>query len=194
MSRLFVAVELDDEVLRAAGRVTGELKRRASILASRARIGWVPPERMHLTLRFLGDVDEAQAIRVRRVLEPPIDMAAFDVCVEGLGTFPPRGTPRVIWAGLASGSDALRTVEQEITTRLETVGIAPETRPYSPHLTLARVKESAHLQAAPLLEGIAHQRLGTSRVDACTLFESRLSPKGPTYVPLQRTPLVGRSG
>lgn len=192
--RLFLAIELDDEVRHAAGRVIEALKRRASSLAPRARVGWVLPERMHLTVRFIGYVDEPQGARIREVLEPSIAVPAFDLRVDGLGTFPPTGTPRVIWAGLASGVEALAAVEREVTARLKPVGLLPEHRPYSPHLTLARVKEPAGLKAGPLLEGIAPQWLGTSHVDACTLFESRLSPKGPTYVPLQRTALAGTSG
>ena len=188
--RLFLAIELDDEVLHAAGRVIEALKRRASSLAPRARIGWVLPDRMHLTVRFIGYVDERQAARIRGVLKAPIEVPAFRLRVEGLGTFPPKGTPRVIWAGLSSGSEALATVEREVTARLTPVGIPPEDRPYSPHLTLARVKDAAGLKAGPLLEGIAPWSLGSATVDACTLFESRLSPKGPTYVPLQRTALA----
>lgn len=189
--RLFVAIELDEQVRHAAAQLIGQLTRRAARLAPRARIGWVLPERMHLTVRFIGHVDETQAERIRSVLHAPIDVPAFDLRIEGLGTFPPKGTPRVIWAGLASGREALGMVEEEVTARLKGVGVPPEDRPYSPHLTLARVKEPAGLKAAPLLEGIAPGLLGSVRVGACTLFESRLSPKGPTYVPLQRTALAG---
>jgi 2'-5' RNA ligase len=70
--------------------------------------------------------------------------------------------------------------------------VAPEDRPYRPHVTLARVKEPAGLRTAPLLEGVREHEFGVRRVDAITLFESRLSPRGPTYMPLHRTPLAGR--
>jgi 2'-5' RNA ligase len=67
--------------------------------------------------------------------------------------------------------------------------VAPEDRPYNPHLTLARVREAVGLRAAPLLDGVSEVVLGVTQVDAITLFESRLSPQGPTYVALHRTAL-----
>jgi 2'-5' RNA ligase len=190
--RLFVAIELDAQVLRAAEHLIQRLKRRAATLAPRARLGWVLPERMHLTVRFIGNVAAPQIDRLRDALAPPLDLLPFTLRVEGLGAFPDRGAPRVIWAGLTAGREAVLQLEGAITNRLEPIGIAPEDRPYSPHLTLARVREPDGLRSAPLVEGMANERLGTTEVSAVTLFESRLSPKGPTYVPLQRTVLGSR--
>ena len=187
--RLFVGIELDDDVVRAASAIVEELKRRVSRLAPGARIGWIPPERMHLTLRFIGHVDDAQAGRIREALAPRIDVEPFAVHVTGIGTFPPTGSPRVIWAGLTLGVESLQEVERQVTARLQAVGITPEDRPYSPHLTLARVREPAGLKTVRLLDALPPPSLGTTHVSAITLFESRLSPKGPTYVPLQRTAL-----
>jgi 2'-5' RNA ligase len=90
----------------------------------------------------------------------------------------------VLWAGVASGRDELLAAEREISARLARLGIPKEVRPYSPHLTLARVREPAGLRSARLLDGLTDQSLGTVRVDAITLFHSKLSPKGPTYTPL----------
>jgi 2'-5' RNA ligase len=95
----------------------------------------------------------------------------------------------VIWAGVSKGRDRLDAIEREVTARLAGVGIEPEDRPYSAHLTLARVRDAAGLRADPLLECHRTVELGATRVEAITLFESRLSPKGPTYVPILRTPL-----
>jgi 2'-5' RNA ligase len=83
-------------------------------------------------------------------------------------------------------------VERAVSQRLETL-IPAEDRPYSPHLTLARVKEPAGLSRAILFEGLTGRQFGTVHVDAITLFESRLSPKGATHVPLQRTALRRQS-
>ncbi|HVZ24249.1 MAG TPA: RNA 2',3'-cyclic phosphodiesterase [Vicinamibacterales bacterium] len=188
--RLFVAIELDEAVRTAAARLVARLERRVAILAPKARIGWVPPERMHLTVRFIGWVDDAQAARIRRALEPPLRVPVFSMHVGTLGAFPPRGAPRVLWVGVRDESGALADVERDVTARLQALGIPPEDRPYTPHLTLARVRETAGLKSAPLFERLGTTALGVSRVSAVTLFESRLSPKGPTYVPLQRTPLA----
>lgn len=189
--RLFVGIELDDAVVSAASAIVDELKRRASTLAPRARIGWVTPERMHLTVRFIGHVDDLQVPTIRDALAPAIPVEPFELHVDGIGTFPPTGSPRVIWAGLTLGTPFVLDVERHVTARLQVVGIAPEERAYSPHLTLGRVREPAGLHAARLLDGLPSPVLGSTRVSACTLFESRLSPKGPTYVALQRTVLGG---
>jgi 2'-5' RNA ligase len=188
--RLFIAVELDDTVRSEAGRVADILRRRAHTMAPRARLTWVTPERMHLTVRFIGAADDEKLAGLRRVLEAPFETAGFMLSVQGTGTFPPKGPPRVVWAGLHDGRDRLLALEREMTARLSTIGIPPEDRPYNPHLTLARVREPAGLRAAALLDGLQSHAFGESPIDAITLFESRLSPKGPTYVALLRTALV----
>ena len=168
------------------------LQRRARLLAPRARLTWVTPDRMHLTVRFIGAADDEKLAALRRVLEAPFETTGFTLSVHGTGTFPPKGPPRVVWAGLQDGRDRLRALEREMTARLSTIGIPPEDRPYNPHLTLARVREPAGLRAAVLLDGLQAHAFGESPIDAITLFESRLSPKGPTYVALSRTALVNR--
>jgi 2'-5' RNA ligase len=187
--RLFIAVEIGEHVAAEAGRLVEMLRRRAQTLAPRARVTWVTPGRMHLTVRFIGEVDAARADAIGQALAAPLTVDAFDLIIGGIGAFPERGTPRVIWAGLGRGRDALLALEREVTARLRPLGIAPENRPYNPHLTLARVREPEGLRTAPLVEGLADRTLGTARIAAITLFESRLSPKGPAYAPRARTAL-----
>ena len=91
--------------------------------------------------------------------------------------------------GVAHGRDELKAIERIVSSRLLALGIAEEDRPYSPHLTLARVRDAAGLRTIRLLDGLTDRSVGTTRIDAITLFQSRLSPKGPTYVPLLRTSL-----
>ena len=188
--RLFIAIDVGATIAAEAGRVVELLRRRVQTLAPRAQLTWVTPERMHLTVRFIGQADDSRTAAIEAALAPPIAVPPFNLHVTGLGTFPPRGTPRVLWAGVDGQLDALRGAEREVSDRLERLGIAREDRPYSPHLTLARVKEAAGLRAASLVEGLADRDFGSTRVDAITLFESRLSPKGPTYIPLLRTVLT----
>jgi 2'-5' RNA ligase len=189
--RLFVAIEMNRSVEEAAREVISDLRDRAARLAPRARITWSAPERMHVTVRFIGDADEARAQAIRSALGPTIDTPVFDVIVEGVGAYPPKGPPRVFWAGLADGRDGLLEVERAVSERLQTL-VPAEDRPYSPHLTLARVKEPAGLSRAALFDGLATRPFGRVHVDAITLFESRLSPQGATHVPLQRTALRRR--
>lgn len=185
--RLFVGVEIDAPMAAAAGVLIGRLRVRAQQLAPQSRIAWIPEERLHLTVRFIGQTDEAGATAVLQALEPPLALASFELTVAGPGAFPPSGKPKVIWVGVGNGSDRLGVVEREVTRRLAMAGIPPEDRPYSPHLTLARVRDAAGLKSSLLFDGAEGSSLGTTRVDTITLFESRLSPHGPVYAPLLRT-------
>ena len=185
--RLFLAAELGDDIVHAAARLAGTLRERAERLTPAARITWVPPDRIHVTVAFIGSLDETGAAAVQECLQAPLAGSPFRVAVEGLGTFPGSGSPRVIWAGVGEGADRLIDAERELADRLRRVHVPVEERPYRPHLTLARVREAAGLRSSALLQGLLDTRLGTTDLRAITLFESRLSPKGPTYVPLQRT-------
>lgn len=187
--RLFVGVDVGPEVAAAFARVSDELRAQAAKLAPRARITWVPVGRAHITVRFIGHVDAAKAQAIRNALAPSIAVPPFDLTVHGVGAFPPSGQLRVVWAGLTAGVEALAAIEQEVSRRLEACGIPREEHAYRPHLTLARVKEAGGLRARTLLEGFTDRAFATARVDATTLFESRLSPGGPAYVPLERTAL-----
>jgi 2'-5' RNA ligase len=186
--RLFTAVELGEEVLARAAAFLEDLRARASRMAPRARIAWVPADRMHLTLRFIGEVDGDRAEHVVHALRAPAALAPFVVRWGAPGAFPPRGAPRVLWLGVAHGASDLEALEAEVSRRLEAIGIAPGDRPYRPHLTLARVRDPGGLRIGALLGGPA-PALGDTRVEAITLFESRLSPEGSAYLALQRTPL-----
>jgi len=188
--RLFVACEIAAPVKTAAVALIDELAQRASRLAPSSRITWLTADRLHVTVRFIGFVDDTRAASIRAALSGALPVGAFDLAVSGVGAFPPKGPPRVLWAGLTAGTDRLVDVERHVSTVLARLGIAAEARPYAPHLTLARARDAAGLRTAALLEGVSGAILGTTRVAAITLFESRLSPKGPTYVPLQRMALA----
>ena len=189
--RLFVAAEIGDTLASRAAELSRELRKRAETAAPRGKVTWIPPERLHITIRFIGEVDDARGTAIRAALEPSLDVEPFDLTLAGAGAFPKSGPPRVMWAGIKQGRDELMAAEHAVTSRLEALGIPPEDRPYSPHLTLARVRDAAGLRSASLLEGFEDRFIGTTRIDAITLFQSQLSQKGPTYVPLLRTILRG---
>jgi 2'-5' RNA ligase len=190
--RLFIAVEMNRAVENAAREVIDEMRARVTRLAPRARVTWSAPERIHITVRFIGEADGPRAQAIRSAIGPTIDAPVFDLAVEGVGAFPPKGPVRVFWAGLTDGRDGLLEVERAVSQRLETL-VPAEDRPYAPHLTLARVKEPAGLSRAAVVEGLTTRRFGRVHVDAITLFESRLSPEGATHVPLQRSALRRRA-
>ena len=162
---------------------------RGDVTTPRARITWVPADRLHLTVRFIGEVGDAQAEQIMRVLREPLATAPFAIALDRLGAFPPSGPPRVFWIGISAGHDAMLGVEAEISARLATVGVAPEARPYSPHVTLARVRESAGLRPTTLFDR-CEPAAAETRVRTVTLFQSKLSPKGASYVTVLQTPLV----
>ena len=188
--RLFTGIELDAAVVRAASELVAELTRRCERLAPRARVAWITPEQMHITVRFIGHRDDEACARIRSELDGPLPVPPFTLTIGGLGSFPPRGSPRVLWVGLSGDIERLRATEREVTARLARVSVPPDDRPYSPHLTIGRVKEPGGLKTLPLFQGFGDIALGTSSVEAITLFESRVSSKGPTYIPLQRTALL----
>ena len=98
--RLFVAVEIDPAVAQKISDFNDALRRRAMSCAARAQITWVPREQLHVTVRFIGEVDAAQAAAIVAALRPELTTRRFEMIVEGAGAFPPTGAPRVLWAGI----------------------------------------------------------------------------------------------
>jgi 2'-5' RNA ligase len=186
--RLFVGVEAGEPIAQAAADVVGQLRRRVEQQAPHARVAWIAQERMHVTVRFIGEVRDSQLSAVRAALEPPLALPAFEMAVGGLGVFPALGRPRVIWAGVRSGFEELRQIERLVAGRLDRLLGPGEDRAYAPHLTLGRVKDAAGLTRR-ICDGFEDLTLGTKAVAAVTLFESRLSSQGPAYVPVVHAPL-----
>lgn len=185
--RLFIAVDIE-ETLRQ--RIATELPGLRTI-AGGAR--WVRPERMHVTLVFLGEVDDATAARVderaRAVAErhPPLVLRA-----RGGGIFgKPRG-PRVLWVGFEGDLAPLAEVQRDLTRELAPLGFAPEARVFSPHLTLARARTQ---RGDPALStcgaALAGMDWGESRVSELVVYRSETGREGPRYTALARIALLG---
>ena len=189
--RLFVAIELPPAVVSAAEAVAQSLRERVARIAPHARLTWVAPDRLHVTVRFIGEVDDERAAAIGRVLGPPLQTPSFTIAAGAAGAFPARGAPRALWLALTSAPGVLADLEREVSARLDRAGVAWDARPFRPHVTLARVREPAGLRASALLAGVEAPPHGSGCVDAITLFVSRLSPRGPTYGVLQRTSLGG---
>ena len=190
--RIFVGVELPDEVKDAASLAADALGRRLADAGLRLDAKWVPRDNLHITLWFIGEVIDDRVRAIQDALAPASAVPAFDVRLAGLGAFPLSGAPRVFWIGLRSGADGMTALNAEVGARLAPLGCEPERRPYSAHVTIARAKELASRSDAAGIRRIAHSLAadaGLSRVSAVTLFRSRLSPKGAAYEPLLRVPL-----
>lgn len=179
--RLFVAVPLDAALRRAAERVRGEILR---LCPEAARgIKWVEPHNLHFTLKFLGEVPEANLGHVGAALERLRDSGACDIYIEGIGAFPNPRTARVIWAGVSDGADRLTALAARAEDALAEAGFPREARAFSPHLTLGRVRDQGRLPTLKTaLEAVGSANFGVQRVESVVLMESRLSPKGPTYI------------
>jgi RNA 2',3'-cyclic 3'-phosphodiesterase len=182
--RLFVAVDTGPDIASAVMPIVAELKHRAERLAPLARFTWAVPSRVHLTLRFIADVDPKTADTIAAALERGVPRMPFSVEIGGVDVFPDRGAPRVFWLGLTSGLDGMVKLEEHLSTRLLSVGIPREERPFRPHVTLCRVRDASGLRPTALLQGLADASLGSFRVSSYTLFESRPTPHGPEYRPI----------
>jgi len=136
--RLFVGVAIAGHVRREAERVMTALRERLHGVDAR----WVPPENLHLTIRFIGHVPDDRGAALLAALEQPLDVEPFDVEFGGCGKFPPRGAPRVLWIGLRRGLPPLSALNDEFNRRVAPFGYEAEARPFSAHLTLARLKDA----------------------------------------------------
>jgi 2'-5' RNA ligase len=185
--RLFVAVEVNEAVRDAADSVARELRNR---LDPRVEARWVDTDKMHLTVRFIGHVDDGRVAAVLEALRPPLPIAAFDTALGECSVFPRSGPPRVLWIGLQDGLASLNAMHKEFNQRLLPLGFAPEDRPFRAHVTLARVKDAPRDATRSMREIVASVRvpLLRCRVHAATVFRSSLSPKGSTYTRLLTVP------
>ena len=186
--RLFAAVEIDDDARRSAVDASSAIR---AILGPHPEVRWVPAENLHLTVRFIGHVDEDGVGPLVEKLTEPLSIAAFQVALGSCGAFPRGGNPRVIWIGLRSGLAELASMHDEFNQRLLPFGFEPELRPFSAHLTLARVKETSRGFGSKIRTSL--QRIDVPRaafsVSRATIFASRPSRGGSRYDALAFAPL-----
>jgi RNA 2',3'-cyclic 3'-phosphodiesterase len=185
--RLFVALDLDDDVRRAIAALQ---QRVAKVPAADRSMKTVDPTRMHLTLAFLGEIAERDVPAIVDTLSKDICVRPFAAVFRGLGVFPPRGAPRVLWLGVEEGSGEIVELRRAVAGRLEGLGIALEPRPFHPHLTLARFRTSRPADRPRVLSVESRAAVARMNVDHVTLYESRLSPAGPAYTALTRANLT----
>jgi 2'-5' RNA ligase len=190
--RLFIGIELDDAVSAAAADVGQALRVRLAAVAPGFSARWIPQANLHITLWFIGETAEPRAADLVERLNEPFDLAPFELGLAGCGAFPPSGAPRVLWIGTTEGTSAVRALYGRLERRLTRLGYVAERRPYSPHLTIARVKEPGRGSSRVLRDTLAGvgADCGVSTVATVTLFRSRLSPHGAVYEPLLRVPLM----
>ena len=182
MLRAFIAIKVEaSQSLRKVLRTLRDMGR---------HVRPVDPDALHLTLRFLGQTDEAQVGRIVAAVESAVETeASFSLRIEGLGAFPDSRRPSVIWAGMEQ-AEPLNRIVVRIDEGLETLGIDRDDRPWRPHLTLARVKSRPPSQLRDLLESQAATPFATQSVSSVDLMQSDLTPAGPQYTVLASTLLT----
>jgi 2'-5' RNA ligase len=184
--RCFVAIELGDAARRAVEKLLAQLH-------ARRGVRWCTPEQLHVTLKFLGEVPDARLPAVVQALRgAAAGCAPFALELRGLGCFPSPARPRVFWAGIndpAGGCAGwVRAADPLLAAA---VGTAPESRPYTPHVTLGRVRDDAGPETRAALEGVAAPAGCPWNVREVVLFESVLSPRGARYTAAARVELGG---
>ncbi|MEM7202834.1 MAG: RNA 2',3'-cyclic phosphodiesterase [Planctomycetota bacterium] len=147
---------------------------------TRAEVRWVRPVNVHLTVKFIGDVARERIDAVVAALRE-VRFAPFALGIDGLGQFPPRGRPRVLWAGVGGDVRALTALAEAIDDRLAALGFARETRPFRAHVTLGRVRGPGGLAALPAALQRLAARTAPEPVAQFVLFASEQRPEGPRY-------------
>ena len=202
MIRAFLAVELSQELQAELATVQQDLKRRIELEMKRdTRISWARPASIHLTIKFLGDMDEEVIDPLLVAVEQTIgSQIPVNVPLERLGVFPRPQSPRVLWAGPSEnwerGAEAKRIAEIHgaIEQACEGLSFLRETRPFSPHLTLARIRVGErHVGVVLAKTGVLDRPLsfGSLVVEAVVLMKSELKPTGSVYTKLWAVRLSG---
>jgi len=189
MVRSFIAIDLPPRLQEALGALARELQE------ARAPVTWVKPERIHLTLKFLGDVASERIPDIQQGLEQVAKRAAsFRLTATGCGAFPTLQQMRVIWVGLQADGTALSSLQQAVEEAMAQLGYKREQRAFKPHLTLGRVKGRHHLR---LLQELLLQRQDFTAeafdVTELVLYKSELRPEGARYTPVFRKRLTGEA-
>lgn len=201
MIRAFLAVDLSEDLRGRIASVQQDVK--ASLLRElprAVRLSWVRPASIHLTIKFLGDMDEQLAEPLREALAEIFkDRYAMSISLERLGGFPSLHAPRVLWVGASEswvqGDEAKRAAGLHATVEscCSSLGFAPDDRPLSPHLTLARIKAGWRECGQALAKSDALDRplsLGALTVDSIVLMKSELRPTGSVYTKLWKVRLT----
>lgn len=173
--RCFVALDLPRPVRNHLAKVTAPLRERFDLK-------WVEPEHMHVTLLFAPELADAALDELRDDVDE-LDVPSIELSLSGFGVFPPKGLPRIAWAGLAGDLDTVARLHGDLQQIGEHLDVPRERRPLTPHVTVARLR--SQFGALALIDRL--QELGAELNDkpfhatAVTIYESRLTPRGPRY-------------
>ena len=178
--RSFIAFDIDSESI--LKKITGIQN---ILVKTGASLKLVKPENIHITVRFLGNITPNMVEKIFEEMKN-VQFAAFDVKIRGIGAFPHLRYPRVLWTGITEGSDQLGNIFDQLEPRLRGLGFAPDTRGFSPHLTIARVKSGRNkVELVKCVTDNANFEFGNVKAECLRLKRSDLTPKGPIYSTLK---------
>jgi 2'-5' RNA ligase len=176
--RTFVAIATSSTLQKRAASLIERLR------CSDANVSWVKPDNLHLTIKFVGDVPNTEVSHVCRAVGNAVvgSHGPFAVSYEGMGAFPNRERPKVIWIGVDQGSDRLVQLHASVDNSLSELGFLPERRPYQPHLTVGRLRRPVpDPQLCELMEQYEDFSAGTVEVSELLVMASFLGRGGPNY-------------
>lgn len=178
--RSFIAFDIDDElVLKRLSEVQNTL------INTGANLKLVKPQNIHVTMRFLGNTSPPMVDFIHEEMKK-VSFTHFEIELKGLGAFPSLKYTRVVWAGIRKGADELMNVFNQLEPRLRRLGFKPDTKGFSPHLTIARVKTGRRkAELVECVKNLADYEFGIIKADYLRLKKSVLTPKGPIYTTLR---------
>jgi len=178
--RSFIAFDIDDEtVIQRLGNA------QSLLVKTGADLKLVEPKNIHVTLRFLGSINTSMVDKIHEQMKKVI-FAPFDVKINGLGAFPNERYARVVWAGMVEGASQANDIFHQLEPRIRELGFAPDSKGFSPHLTIARVRSGRNkAELEKFLADNKNFEFGSVRAEHLRLKRSDLTPKGPIYSTLR---------
>ena len=184
--RAFIALELSEEIKKELSRLQEELKKTG------ADVKWAKPENIHLTLKFLGNVEENKIAQIKEILDGISSQnKPFEISLFKLGAFPSLNYPRVIWVGIDKGCAETEKIAALAEEKLENMGFGKEKRPFSAHLTLGRVRSGRNKAGLKEIISSLEVKPKSCAIEGITLFQSTLTPRGSIYTPLHAAVFKG---
>ncbi len=184
--RLFLAIRL----LNALEEQIAELQKEVKKTDVDAK--FVEKENLHINLKFLGSKTKKEAEEIKNCVKEAIsNFKKFEIEIKGMGAFPSKSYIRVLWLGIGSGKNRLEQLYDELENNFEKIGIPKESREFSPHITLCRLRSQKNKNLLKeIISKYEHKSFGKLKVDALFLIQSKLSPKGPKYINIEKFDLI----
>ncbi len=184
--RLFVATGIDEEIRKKLVEFQDNLKK------ADADVGWVAPENLHITLKFIGYIDQEKIGDIIQIIQDSVThIKPFDLDYRGVGVFPSKKNPRVVFAQLIDAGGTLAKIHERLDNQLAALGVSHDERRFESHLTVGRIKTRRNVhRLMEKLDAYNDFHFGLEYISQIVLMKSDLSPEGPMYTKLQSVDLI----